>query len=167
MVSAFQERWFWCRGSAWRWKRKYFRRFWIGGITCWRLVPNARTDRIIRTDSISHFEMPESHGNDSKARKLHSVRVKRRFFCLWTAASDRIGKGFYITFWPATKKEVHCDNPKHIKLWKMPGHASTPTAKPNIHCAKVMLCIWWNQLCVVYYELLKPIETITGDRYQT
>ena len=25
-----------------------------------------------------------------------------------------------------------------------------------------MLCIWWDQLGVVYYELLKPIETITG-----
>jgi len=30
-----------------------------------------------------------------------------------------------------------------------------------------MLCIWWDQLGVVYYELLKPIETITGDRYRT
>ena len=30
-----------------------------------------------------------------------------------------------------------------------------------------MLCIWWNQLGVVYYELLKPTKTITGDRYRT
>jgi len=30
-----------------------------------------------------------------------------------------------------------------------------------------MLCIWWNQLGVVYYELLKPKETITGALYQT
>ena len=41
------------------------------------------------------------------------------------------------------------------------------TAKPNIHGSKVMLCIWWNQLDVVYYELLKPTETITGDHYRT
>jgi len=26
-----------------------------------------------------------------------------------------------------------------------------------------MLCIWCEQLGVVYYELLKPSETITGD----
>ena len=44
------------------------------------------------------------------------------------------------------------------------GHAST--AKPNIHGSKVMLCIWWDQLDVVYYKLLKPTETITGDRYR-
>jgi len=29
-----------------------------------------------------------------------------------------------------------------------------------------MLCIWWNQLDVVYYELLKPNETITLNRKQ-
>ena len=29
-----------------------------------------------------------------------------------------------------------------------------------------MLCIWWDQLGVVYYELLKSTETITGDRMQ-
>ncbi|UYV60657.1 hypothetical protein LAZ67_1001770 [Cordylochernes scorpioides] len=29
-----------------------------------------------------------------------------------------------------------------------------------------MLCIWWDQLGVIYYELLQPNETITGERYQ-
>ena len=30
-----------------------------------------------------------------------------------------------------------------------------------------MLCTWWDQLGVMYYELLKPSETITGYRYRT
>ena len=30
-----------------------------------------------------------------------------------------------------------------------------------------MLCIWWNQLGVVYYQLLQPYESITGARYRT
>ena len=30
-----------------------------------------------------------------------------------------------------------------------------------------MLYIWWDQLRVVYYELLKPNETITGALYRT
>ena len=30
-----------------------------------------------------------------------------------------------------------------------------------------MLCIWWDQVGVIYYELLKPNETITGERYWT
>lgn len=30
-----------------------------------------------------------------------------------------------------------------------------------------MLCIWWDQLGVVYYESLNPSETITGALYRT
>ena len=30
-----------------------------------------------------------------------------------------------------------------------------------------MLCIWWDQKGVLYYELLKPDETINGERYRT
>ena len=37
----------------------------------------------------------------------------------------------------------------------------------NIHGAKVIQRIWWDQLGVVHYELLEPSETITVDRYQT
>jgi len=29
-----------------------------------------------------------------------------------------------------------------------------------------MLCIWWDQKGLVYYELLKPDDSITGDRYR-
>ena len=30
-----------------------------------------------------------------------------------------------------------------------------------------MLCIWWDQKGVLCYELLKPGETINGERYRT
>ena len=30
-----------------------------------------------------------------------------------------------------------------------------------------MLCIWWDQKSVLYYKLLKPGETINGERYRT
>jgi len=29
-----------------------------------------------------------------------------------------------------------------------------------------MLCIWWDQKGLVYYELLKPDDSFTGDRYR-
>ena len=41
------------------------------------------------------------------------------------------------------------------------------TAKPNIHGKNSLLCIWWDQLGVVYYELLNPNETITRALYRT
>ena len=28
-----------------------------------------------------------------------------------------------------------------------------------------MLCVWWNAQGLVYFELLKPGETVTADRY--
>ena len=47
-----------------------------------------------------------------------------------------------------------------------PGHASTSTAKPKIHVNKLLLCTWWDQLGMIYWELLKPNETIRGDVYR-
>ena len=35
--------------------------------------------------------------------------------------------------------------------------------KRNIHGKKAMLCIWWDQKGVVYHELLKSSQTVTGD----
>ncbi|UYV82311.1 hypothetical protein LAZ67_21001679 [Cordylochernes scorpioides] len=64
------------------------------------------------------------------------------------------------------EKWIHYENPKLRKSWVKPSHASTSTAKPNIHGKKLMLCIWWDQFGVIYYELLQPNETITGERYQ-
>ncbi|UYV66432.1 hypothetical protein LAZ67_4001656 [Cordylochernes scorpioides] len=76
-------------------------------------------------------------------------------------------KGFFLhRIVTGDEKWIHYDNPKRRKSWVKPGHASTSTAKPNIHGKKLMLCIWWDQLGVIYYELLQPNETITGERYQ-
>ena len=49
--------------------------------------------------------------------------------------------------------------------WVMSGQSSTSKAKSTIHGSKHMLCIWWDQRGVIYYELLKPNETITGKLY--
>ncbi|GFW54355.1 mariner Mos1 transposase [Trichonephila clavipes] len=76
-------------------------------------------------------------------------------------------KGFLHRIATGDEKWVRYDNPKRRKSWGYPGHASTSTVKPNIHGSKDMLSIWWDQVGAVYYELLKPTETITGDRYRT
>ena len=112
------------------------------------------------------MRMIQKQGN-SVLYEIKQRDVKRRFFACEQLLQRQNRKGFLHRIVAGDEKWVHCDNPKRRKSWGMPGHASTSTARPNIHGAKVMLCIWWDQLGVVYYELLKPIETITGNRYQT
>jgi len=75
------------------------------------------------------------------------------------------GRDFCIALWLGTKNGFITIIPSAENHGEFP--AMLPRRRPNIHGSKVMLCIWWDQLGVVYYELLKPTETITDDRYQT
>ncbi|UYV75337.1 hypothetical protein LAZ67_12003580 [Cordylochernes scorpioides] len=74
--------------------------------------------------------------------------------------------GFLHEIVTGDEKWVHYDYPKRRATYGYPGRASSSTAKPNIHGGKIMLCIWWDQLGVVYYELLQPNERITGEVYR-
>ena len=56
--------------------------------------------------------------------------------------------------------------PRRKNTTLSPVNRSTSTSQPNIHGSKIMLCIWWNQKGLVYYELLKPDDSITGVRYR-
>ena len=99
--------------------------------------------------------------------ELKSRDVERRFLACEHLLQRQNRKGFLHHIVTGDEKCVHYDNSKRRKSWGMPGHVSTSMARPNIHGAKVMLCTWWDQLGVVYYELFKSSETITGDWYQT
>ena len=64
------------------------------------------------------------------------------------------------------EKWIHFDNPKRKKSWLDHSQPSTSQPVRNIHGKKALLCIWWDQKGAVYYEVLKPGETVTGDRYR-
>ena len=119
---------------------------------------------MIGSDSTSHFEMPEIHGNDLETS---SIRVERHFFACKQLLQRHNRKWFLHRIAISDEKWVHYDNPKCRKSWGMFGHASTLTAKPNIYGSKTVFCIWRDQFGVVYYELFKPSETIIGGTYQT
>jgi histone-lysine N-methyltransferase SETMAR len=99
--------------------------------------------------------------------ELRPRDVERRFFACEQLLERQKRKGFLHRIVTGDEKWIRYDNPKRRGTYGYPGHASTSTARPNIHAEKVMLCIWWDQLGIVYYELLKPNETITGALYRT
>lgn len=75
-------------------------------------------------------------------------------------------KSFMHRIITGDEKWIYFDNPKRKRSWTDPGKAPKLTPKPNIHGKKVLLCIWWDQKGILYYELLKPGETVTATRYQ-
>lgn len=58
-------------------------------------------------------------------------------------------------------------NPSVENHWDIPD--SFPCRRPNLIIAALRLysAFWCNQLWIVYYEPLKPSETITGERLNT
>ncbi|UYV68292.1 SETMAR [Cordylochernes scorpioides] len=98
--------------------------------------------------------------------ELKPGNIERRICTCELLLKRQNRKGFLHRIVMGDEKWIHYDNPKRRKSWVKPGHASTSTAKPNIHGKKLMLCIWWDQLGVIYYELLQPNENIPGERYQ-
>ena len=101
---------------------------------------------------------------------LHELKprdVERRFFMSEMLLERHKKKWFLHRVVTGDEKWIHYDNPKRKKSYVKPGQPAKTTSKPNIYGAKVMLSIFWDQKGVLYYELLKPGETINGGRYQT
>jgi len=88
---------------------------------------------------------------------------------LRTADSKTTKKGFLHRIVTEDEKWIFYDNPKKKKYYAKPSQSLSSTlilTPPNIYGSKIMVCIWWNQKDLVYYELLKAGDSITGDRYR-
>ena len=96
--------------------------------------------------------------------ELKPKDVEKRFCMSEMLLERHEKKSFSHQIVIGDQKWIHYDNPKRKKSHVKPGQPAKSTAKPNIHGAKVMLCIWWDQKVVLYYELLKLGETINGER---
>ena len=64
------------------------------------------------------------------------------------------------------EKWIHYDNSKRQKAWVNLGEAAPSKPKVKIYGIKLMLSIRLDQDGVIFYEVLKPPETITADRYR-
>ena len=53
------------------------------------------------------------------------------------------------------EKWIYFENPKRQKSWVTRGQPAKLTAKSNRCDKKKMICVWWDQKGLVYYELWK------------
>ena len=63
------------------------------------------------------------------------------------------------------EKWVLYHNVQRRRQWVSAGEPAIPQARRGLHPRKVLLCIWWDILGVVYFELLQPNQTITAEVY--
>ena len=73
-------------------------------------------------------------------------------------------KKFLHRIMTGDEKWIYFQNPKRKKSWVDPAQSST-SSSINRFRRKTMLCVWWDQEGVIYYELLKPGETVNAHRY--
>jgi len=94
--------------------------------------------------------------------KLSEAKIAQRLSICVSLASRQKKKSFLWKIITGDEKWLYYDNPVNKKQWLSPVQSPIPTAMPKIHRKKVMLCVWWDQKGVIYWELLKPKQTVTA-----
>ncbi|UYV73335.1 hypothetical protein LAZ67_10002767 [Cordylochernes scorpioides] len=89
--------------------------------------------------------------------RLNSLRMTQKL-SRWKSFLHRI-----VT---SDEKWIHFSNSTRQKSWGLPGQFPKQTPRPNRFGKKAMLCIWWDQTGVVYFELLKPGKMVNTSRYE-
>ncbi|GFS72383.1 mariner Mos1 transposase [Trichonephila clavipes] len=90
--------------------------------------------------------------NRNIVRKMLLARYKRKSYLHRIVTGD--------------EKWIYFENPKRNRSYVDPEQPSKSITRPNRFGHKRMLCIFWDQEGPIYYELLKPGETVNTDRYK-
>jgi len=93
---------------------------------------------------VSHELNERQQENLKTICEMLLARYKRRSFLHWIVTGN--------------EKWIYFENLKRKRSWV--------TARPNRYGWKIMLCVWWDQKGVIYYELLKPGETVNTEHYR-
>ena len=107
--------------------------------------------------------------------ELKSRDIERRFFTCEQLIQRQQRKGFLHQIVTEDEKWIFYDNPKKKKYYAKPGQSLPPTSTSTFTAEQH--CVWTFEdhalylvgpkgSCLPYYELLKPGDSITGDRYR-
>ena len=92
--------------------------------------------------------------------ELTPRNVERRFSTCEMLLARHKGKGFLNRIITGDEKWIQYDNPKRKKSWGPAGHASTSTAKPNIHGKTLVVYLVGSTWC----RIIDEIETSTQEK---
>lgn len=73
--------------------------------------------------------------------------------------------GFLDSIVTSDEKWIRYNNTTRKRQWLDVGEQPKPTAKPDIHGKKNMLCVWWNSKGLVYFEVLDAGRTVNSELY--
>lgn len=97
--------------------------------------------------------------------KLSDININQRLTTCISLSAKQQKRDFLWKIVTGDEKWIYFDNPSKKKQWLDPGQPSSSTPKPDIHCQKVMLCVWWDMKGILYFELLERGQTVNGERY--
>ena len=175
--------------------KKWFQRFKLGNFDLHdeertgkaKLVEDEELEQLLEEDpSRSLSELADELGvtHQTISKRLHKLgrfqkdgrwvpheltaeNKSRRYDTSMSLLSRFEMKDFLHKIITCDEKWILYDNPKKRKSWSYSGESSMNTdSKPIIHAKKVLLSIWWDHRGVIHYELFKPGENITAERYQ-
>lgn len=136
--------------------------------TQWELASSLGVDQKTVCNRLKKLKLIQKQGH-WLPYELKPRDVERRFLLADLLLERQQRKRFLHRIVTGDEKWIHYDNPKMKKGYAHRGEplpSTSQTPRRNIHGSKVMLCIWWDQLGVIHYELLKSGQTINGDLYR-
>lgn len=97
--------------------------------------------------------------------KLSEINAANRLSTCVSLLTRHKTKSFLWRIVTGDEKWIYYDNPVSRKQWLGPSEEPLHVPKPEIHRKKTMLCVWWDQQGIIYYELLEPRETVNASLY--
>ncbi|MGL5636946.1 MAG: hypothetical protein ACRDD0_08680 [Bacteroidales bacterium] len=97
--------------------------------------------------------------------ELSQTAIEQRMTICSSLLSRHETGSFLRRIITSDEKWVLYNNPKRKNQWLSSNQVPLPTPKPSLTLKKVLLCVWWDMMGIIHYELLKPGETVTAEVY--
>lgn len=92
-------------------------------------------------------------------------KENRKNACLRLLARHRRGR-LLTRIVTGDETWINYDGNVRKVVWRKKDKATALTPKPDKHCKKQMLCVWWSMRGIVHWELLEPGTSVNAKKYR-